>query len=424
MRRKAFVSLLVSTALITVWSGGCASQALSGASDASTVVGLISTVATGKGLGDHLLSALTGEDCNLGEGLTREDRDVCEAEGAPATAQDFKGVFAEAKAAGGKAFVAAGVSDDAYGFNGQPVAVWAALKTAEAIQAAKTPTHAIAVATLRPQPKLEIKPDAGMSKVSGAPRKASPEAWTGSGGPLISVQSQIAAPSPAGVRTMEAGEPVVVLRLVPEAASYKREPLDEFAPPSADAAQSSPTAQAPGGSTTVRLDATPASPGLDAIPPDEADANGPPAPEDQAALGEATPDVLPPANVPSVRYPLARPAVKPTELSGVGGALNPEPPRAARRSSEPRPMRLNSNDRPRRERTRPARQRSIANQELEVPRVKTEVKDPLDLPAQSYSRSVPAAVGSDSGVDVTPLAPVGPSAEAKGGPATLVLQAP
>lgn len=52
-----------------------------------------SYVGTGKGLGEHALDAVTGEDCRVIEGLMRSDRAVCEQRGAIATATDFKGIF-------------------------------------------------------------------------------------------------------------------------------------------------------------------------------------------------------------------------------------------------------------------------------------------------------------------------------------------
>ena len=51
-----------------------------------------STGATGKSVTDHALDAVTDKDCNVIQGATRSDRDVCEEEGSAATKRDFKGL--------------------------------------------------------------------------------------------------------------------------------------------------------------------------------------------------------------------------------------------------------------------------------------------------------------------------------------------
>jgi hypothetical protein len=40
---------------------------------------------------DHVLDAATGKDCNLFQGASRSDRDVCEPHESDATKHDFKG---------------------------------------------------------------------------------------------------------------------------------------------------------------------------------------------------------------------------------------------------------------------------------------------------------------------------------------------
>lgn len=81
--------------LIAVGLSGCAAPIVAGItlSQISTVAGVFSTAFTGKGLSDHLLSFLTGRDCNLTESILRKDRKLCETRGSVATAEDFKGVF-------------------------------------------------------------------------------------------------------------------------------------------------------------------------------------------------------------------------------------------------------------------------------------------------------------------------------------------
>jgi len=51
-----------------------------------------STAATGKGLGEHAMDAATGQDCNILEGLSREDRKICENKGSPALKKDWRGL--------------------------------------------------------------------------------------------------------------------------------------------------------------------------------------------------------------------------------------------------------------------------------------------------------------------------------------------
>lgn len=57
-----------------------------------------SLVATGKGLDEHAIDLVTGEDCRF-DALIREDRDFCEPRGSPRTEDDFRGIFAEAEKA-------------------------------------------------------------------------------------------------------------------------------------------------------------------------------------------------------------------------------------------------------------------------------------------------------------------------------------
>ena len=77
--KHAGVAALLALALL----GGCVPML---AADAAAVAG------SGKGASDHALDAMTGKDCRILEGLTRDDRAVCEEPGSPATAGDFKGL--------------------------------------------------------------------------------------------------------------------------------------------------------------------------------------------------------------------------------------------------------------------------------------------------------------------------------------------
>lgn len=83
----------------------------------STAAGVASVGATGKGLPDHALSAVTGRDCRLLEGIMRADRVVCEMPGSPATDDDFKGVVAMLQ------------GDDDTSSDGQPEVLYAGLQS-------------------------------------------------------------------------------------------------------------------------------------------------------------------------------------------------------------------------------------------------------------------------------------------------------
>jgi hypothetical protein len=56
-----------------------------------TATSALTTAMTGKGMGDIALDKMTGLDCRMIEGTLRSDRELCEANGSPATARDFKG---------------------------------------------------------------------------------------------------------------------------------------------------------------------------------------------------------------------------------------------------------------------------------------------------------------------------------------------
>ena len=167
---------------------------------------------------------------------------------------------------------------------------------------------------------------------------------------------------PGVSHSYESGQPVITVRLVPaeaEAAKAKRiNALDGVS----GQEHANPTAE-PSGIDANALPAETAQPigadGFDAPVPPDAAAEVPAADESAAVT----------------RYPTARPVIKPNTETGVGGALDltaPEPVETAK----PRPMRLNSVERPRRvvERARrdaPAPARS--------PRVQTpSAPDPLD----------------------------------------------
>ena len=92
MRPVALAGILASTTIL----GGCAGT-IAGVSlsSISSFAGFASTLFTGADLGEHAVSIVTGKDCRFSEGLMREDRDVCEEPGSPATRDDFHGIFVE-----------------------------------------------------------------------------------------------------------------------------------------------------------------------------------------------------------------------------------------------------------------------------------------------------------------------------------------
>ena len=75
---------------------GCAAPAIGALTVGQllTVAGISSTVMTGRDLGEHVVSALTGKDCRFLESLLRNGRAFCETPGSDATRDDFGGVIA------------------------------------------------------------------------------------------------------------------------------------------------------------------------------------------------------------------------------------------------------------------------------------------------------------------------------------------
>lgn len=84
------VSVIVAACALS----GCAVPLFAGITlnQMSTAGSVVSTLATGKGLGDHALDVVTGDDCRFLEGLMSKDRKICEKPGAPNTAGDFQGL--------------------------------------------------------------------------------------------------------------------------------------------------------------------------------------------------------------------------------------------------------------------------------------------------------------------------------------------
>jgi len=109
--------LLAGTSLLL---GACAGPVILGINlgTASTMGSVISTAATGKGLGEHALSAITEKDCAIIEGTLRSDRKVCEVPGSEATKSDFKGIatlFDDKREAAPATMLAEGAAEPAPG---------------------------------------------------------------------------------------------------------------------------------------------------------------------------------------------------------------------------------------------------------------------------------------------------------------------
>jgi len=85
---------MIPIAVFALILSGCATAVVGSITlgQISTAAGVASVGATGKGLPDHALSSVMGQDCRLLEGLVRSTRRVCEVPGSPATENDFRGV--------------------------------------------------------------------------------------------------------------------------------------------------------------------------------------------------------------------------------------------------------------------------------------------------------------------------------------------
>jgi hypothetical protein len=75
---------------------GCAETIIVGLtiSELLTAGSLVSAVVSGKGLGEHALDVVTGQDCRILEAVFRQDRAICEPKNSIATKGDFKGLVA------------------------------------------------------------------------------------------------------------------------------------------------------------------------------------------------------------------------------------------------------------------------------------------------------------------------------------------
>lgn len=88
--------LLLALGISLLGLSGCAAPAIGALTIAEvfTIAGISSTIMTGRDLGEHALSALTGKDCRFLEAILRDGRSFCEERGSVQTAGDFGGVIA------------------------------------------------------------------------------------------------------------------------------------------------------------------------------------------------------------------------------------------------------------------------------------------------------------------------------------------
>ncbi|NWH08900.1 MAG: hypothetical protein HXY22_09715 [Alphaproteobacteria bacterium] len=103
--RKGLIVITASSLLLS----GCASQFIGTMTlgQISSVAGIVSTLATGRDLGEHALSLVMGQDCRFGEALVKEDRDICEDVGSARTRDDFEGLLVAGRDAEGRAVLGA-----------------------------------------------------------------------------------------------------------------------------------------------------------------------------------------------------------------------------------------------------------------------------------------------------------------------------
>ncbi len=94
--RRSGAGKTVLAIAVCIGLSGCAAPAIGALTVGQilTVAGISSTIMTGRDLGEHAVSALTGKDCRFLESLLRNGRDFCEERGSVATRDDFGGVIA------------------------------------------------------------------------------------------------------------------------------------------------------------------------------------------------------------------------------------------------------------------------------------------------------------------------------------------
>lgn len=94
--RLQFIKKAIICSALCVSLSGCAGTIIAGLtiSELLTAGSIGSSLLTGKGLGEHAMDAMTGQDCRILEAVFREDRAICEPHESVATKDDFKGLVA------------------------------------------------------------------------------------------------------------------------------------------------------------------------------------------------------------------------------------------------------------------------------------------------------------------------------------------
>lgn len=199
----------------------------------------------------------------------------------------------------------------------------------------------------------------------------------------VVIGSASAANGPGVTHVIENGEPVVIVRLVPAEDKVAPGPrIDALETPVSDGA--GPSAGDP---SAEPIDpAAMGGPGEDAVNPPDPEANASGAvnlplaggPALDSARGQAAT-----ATPPVARYPSVRPRPKPNDETGVGGELNLLTPPEEATPEQPKPMRLNSVDRPRKSAARePRRERNVRRKSQAVVQAPApRIPDPLDAAA-------------------------------------------
>lgn len=96
VKRKRIIRKLALCGVICITVSGCAETIIAGLTimDLFTAGSITSSLMTGKGLGEHAMDAITGQDCRILDAVFREDRAICEPKDSIATQGDFKGLIA------------------------------------------------------------------------------------------------------------------------------------------------------------------------------------------------------------------------------------------------------------------------------------------------------------------------------------------
>jgi hypothetical protein len=95
-KRKRIIRKFAICGVVCLTVSGCAETIIAGLTimDLFTAGSITSSIMTGKGLGEHAMDAVTGQDCRILDAIFRSERAVCEPRGSVATQDDFKGLVA------------------------------------------------------------------------------------------------------------------------------------------------------------------------------------------------------------------------------------------------------------------------------------------------------------------------------------------